>query len=70
MKAIVKNNNGFEDECSITKDGNKLIIEFTNKHDIVPYPLIRYAEFTVEVKPIEEEIGCCNDCNKCLTPIC
>lgn len=79
MKAIVKakinditsyDKIDYEVECEVKKDCGKLILDFSNTTKHVPYPFLRTGEFTIKLEPTEEEIGCCGDCNTCLTPIC
>ena len=78
MRAVVKLNGAsatYEAKCEVTRDGNKLIIEFDKVFghtDIVPYPVIDHLgkdgvtfQFVKDDKEPE-----CGDCNKCLTPIC
>lgn len=69
MKAIVKNNEGQEIECKITRDKNKLLLEFENEQNIVPWTVIKNSEFKVTLEPTEDEISC-GSCDHCLTPIC
>jgi hypothetical protein len=69
MKAIVTTIKGYEVECNVKRDRNKLILEFDNIHNVVPYPILGVGDFNVNLKPTEKEIGC-GDCNTCMTPIC
>ena len=69
MKAIIKNKEGYEIECKVTRDKNKLTLEFNNEHNVVPYPVIKNCGFQLELKPDDEEIYC-GSCDTCLSPIC
>ena len=77
MKAIIKvyNRNLYHGcaafskyEMTISRDENKIIIESPNNESILK--LIDRGEFEVFIQPEEDEIGCCDDCGICLTPIC
>jgi hypothetical protein len=69
MKATITLENGKTYDTEISKDLNHLIIKFNNS-EFVPFQVIRQGKFGLQIKPTEEEIGCCSDCNVCMTPIC
>jgi hypothetical protein len=77
MKAILKVNatrmtDGEKEireyEVNISKDKNKLILEYPNQK-YFPWDTLSACEFQVNIKPTEDEIYC-GDCDTCLTPIC
>jgi len=68
MNAKIINKDNSEQECTVTRCGNKLTIEFPEGFGI--YRALRNAEFTVHILPTDDEIGCNQSCSTCLTPIC
>lgn len=67
MKAIIASNNK-EYEVEVSKESNKLIIEYPYAK-YFPWDILRTDNFNIEFKPTEEEIGC-GCCKDCMTPIC
>jgi len=57
-----------EFEMNMSRDGNKLVLEFNSLKGI--WELLNKGEFTVTLHPAQEEIGCSTHCRTCLTPIC
>lgn len=54
--------------ANISKNANKLTLQFQGKS--VPFPILSKANFNVKIIIPDNEVGCCNDCDVCITPIC
>lgn len=69
MKAEITLSDGKKYNCQITKDNNKLILNF-EKTKLVPYGLLAKGQFNINIQLTDPEINCTGCCDTCLTPIC
>lgn len=69
MKAVITLVDGKKYKCQISKNNNKLNLNFENIQ-FVPWSILTQGEFSVSIEPTEKEITCTSCCDTCLTPIC
>jgi hypothetical protein len=69
MKALITLKDNTEHVCEVTHDKDKILFDFS-QNTYAPLNILRKRIKKIEYQPADEEIGCCNDCDKCVTPIC